>query len=145
MRWLRKGSVVGFGRMSLSPAQQRSLPQAALNSFVGSLHQIILLQALVKNHDSHSREVANPVLCSDYDSWLPAPLLVGADDILPSALPQFTIALELSDGLSQLRCDHGRAMAEWVEKLDEVIKVLESVGSGQRGVDSKGSNWLPTR
>lgn len=129
MRWLRKGPTQEWEKMSRRPAQQ--LQQALLNSFVGSLHQTILLQALVKHHALYSREVASPVLYSDCDPWLSDPLLADHQEIPPPSPPQVAIALEPVDGLSEVRCDHGYAVAEWERRLDELAEVLERCDSLQ--------------
>lgn len=137
VRWFRKVPIWEWGRISLRPAQQLSLELPLLNSFVGSLHQTVLLQALVKNHDSFSRGVASGVLYSDYDSWLPDPLLAGRNNIPAVNAAQVAIALEPADGLSELRCDHGRAMAAWERKQDELAEILERCDSGASVFDSK--------
>lgn len=134
-RWLRKGPTWEWEQMDRRPT--RKLQQALLNSFVGSLHQTILLQALVKHHARYSREVAWPVLYSDYDSWLSDPLFAGHKEALPMSRAQVALVLEPADGLSEIRCDHGRAVAEWARRLDKLAEVLEKCDSLQRVIDSK--------
>lgn len=139
MRWLRKVPVREWGKVSLLPTQQLLLQRILLNSYVGTLHQTILLQALVKNHDPNWREVASPVLYSDLDPWLPDLLLASHKEGPMEIFPKIAIALEPADGLSELRCDHGRAMAKWEIKLNDFAKILERCDSRLLGFDSKPS------
>ena len=109
----------------VAPAQQAWLRLALLNSFLGTLHQVILMQITKQYGICEFEEVVAETLRTGYDPWV-GPVFNGTDARIPLLEPgRMVVALEPGGLLKMAKCDHGRAREAHNQRLSEIAaKIL---------------------